>query len=282
MPVEILGLHHYTLRTSDLKRATAFYEGVFGLKRKPQPGMVTRTVRYELDEAEIHLLEVDDLPLIHETPDPRESHLALEVDNIHNAVAACLSGGAEMQQVTFVRDEDGSQSAYLRDPDGNLIELCSHPTWRSRRSPGLGAVGSTLPASIPLAVPVSGAMMASAPELPSEMATTFNAEEYFSNRNQKRENWRLLLTTLIAFLLLGIGAALRYTIFKPKYGTGSSWKTGKDRATAGGSLQAGNGTSPDTTATATPIPTPTPATEQVSPSLSESNGLPAPAAPVKP
>lgn len=280
MPVEILGLHHYTLRTRDLKRATAFYESVFGLKRKPQPGMATRSARYDLGDWELQLLETDDLPDRADAPDPRESHPAIEVDNIHNAVAACLSGGAEMQQVTFVRDEDGSQSAFLRDPDGNLLELCSHPGRFSRRA--------FLPAANPAAngagVANRPVVMASAPSVPSLAEETFphNAENFFSNRNQKRENGRLILTLLVAALLLGAGVALRYTIFAPKYSADPIAKPIPSANQATGDKQSATGNPSAATPTlATPAPTPTPSSEPITPSLSDTNGVPAPPEPKK-
>ena len=275
VPVEILGLHHYTLRTRDLKRATAFYEGVFGLKRKPQPGAVSRTARYDIGGQELQLLEVDDLPEGADAPDPRESHPAIEVDNIHTAVAACLTGGAEMQQVIFARDEDGSQSAFLRDPDGNLLELCSHNGRFSRRAPI---------AAMPLALGAVPPALASPSlvEVTAPVAEDYKAENFFSNRNEKRENGRLIVGLVIATVILGAGVALRYTIFAPRF-VDTNRLTASPALTAKPSDGATTTPSPKSAVTATPyiptpLPTPTPETESITPSLSESGGLPAPPA----
>jgi hypothetical protein len=53
-----------------------------------------------------------------------KGHPALEVTDLRAAVAACVASGARLQQDIFLREHDGSFSAFVRDPDDNLIELC--------------------------------------------------------------------------------------------------------------------------------------------------------------
>ncbi len=132
MPVRVLGFHHFTLLTRDIDSAAAFYEGVLGLARKQRPGFKSRGIWYDVGGLELHLIETPNVPARH------EGHPALEVADIRAAVAACREAGAPVQQDTFVRNHDGSLSALVRDPDGNLIELCSHT--HSESSPGQGTV----------------------------------------------------------------------------------------------------------------------------------------------
>jgi catechol 2,3-dioxygenase-like lactoylglutathione lyase family enzyme len=59
-------------------------------------------------------------------PDPHEGHPAFEVSDIRAAVEACCTAGARVQQNVFVRTHDNSLSAFVRDPDDNLIEFTQH------------------------------------------------------------------------------------------------------------------------------------------------------------
>jgi glyoxylase I family protein len=120
VPVEVLGFHHFTLLTQDVERAAVFYDGVLGLPRKERPAFSSRGIWHDVGDQELHVLESRDLPEHH------EGHPAFEVADIRVAVTACLAGGATLQQDTFVRTHDGSLSAFVRDPDGNLLGFCSH------------------------------------------------------------------------------------------------------------------------------------------------------------
>jgi glyoxylase I family protein len=120
MPVEIVGFHHLTLLVRDLDKAAAFYDNVLGLSRKPRPNFSSRGIWYDVAGQELHLIETPDVP------SRSEAHPAIEVRDIRAAVAICVAGGAELQQDTFVRTHDDSLSAFIRDPDGNLLELTQH------------------------------------------------------------------------------------------------------------------------------------------------------------
>jgi catechol 2,3-dioxygenase-like lactoylglutathione lyase family enzyme len=116
----VTGFHHYTILVRDLDRAVTFYEGVLGLIRKQRPNFASRGAWYDLAGQELHLIETP------EVPDCNEGHPALEVTDLRAAVAACVASGARLQQDIFLREHDGSFSAFVRDPDENLLELCAH------------------------------------------------------------------------------------------------------------------------------------------------------------
>ena len=119
-PVQVRGFHHFTLLVRDLDRAAAFYDDVLGLTRKHRPPFSSRGIWYDVAGLELHLIETA------QVPDCHEGHPALEVGDIESAIVACVAGGATLQQGTFVREHDGSYSAFIRDADGNLLELTQH------------------------------------------------------------------------------------------------------------------------------------------------------------
>jgi len=121
--IHVVGFHHVTHLVRDFDRAVAFYEGVLNLKRKARPDFGNRGVWYVMGAAgdqELHLIETTGVPDCH------EGHPAFEVTDIRGAVEACRAAGARIQQDVFVRTHDNSLSAFVRDPDDNLIEFCSH------------------------------------------------------------------------------------------------------------------------------------------------------------
>ena len=116
-----VGLHHITLLVRDLDRAARFYEEGLGLVRKTRPNFSSRGIWYDLAGMEVHLIETAD-----GVPARNESHPAFEVTDMRDALAACVAAGGALQQDTFVRPHDDSLSAFVRDPDDNLIELTQH------------------------------------------------------------------------------------------------------------------------------------------------------------
>lgn len=119
----VLGFHHFTILVRDLEKAAPFYDDVLGLgnKRKTRPNFDSKGIWYDMGGGqELHLIETNAVPDCH------EGHPAFEVDDIRAAVAACAAAGCRVQQDTFVRTHDDSLSAFVRDPDDNLIEFTAH------------------------------------------------------------------------------------------------------------------------------------------------------------
>lgn len=121
MPTIAVSLHHITLLVRDLDRAALFYDRGLGLTRKTRPPFSSRGIWYDLAGIEVHLIETAD-----GVPPRNEAHPAFETQDIRAAIASCLEHGGTLQQDVFVRTHDGSLSAFVRDPDDNLLELTQH------------------------------------------------------------------------------------------------------------------------------------------------------------
>jgi catechol 2,3-dioxygenase-like lactoylglutathione lyase family enzyme len=123
------GLRHLALRVTDVPRARAFYENVFGMRVVWQP-----------DSEHVYLSSGTDNLALHQKPvsDPREEtdsraramdHFGFIVDS-PQAVDRFFEW-IERNSVTVIhrpkRHRDGSYSFYLADPDGNVVQVLYEP-----------------------------------------------------------------------------------------------------------------------------------------------------------
>ncbi len=116
--MKISKLLHAALLVSDLERAKQFYEGVLGLKEKLRHGFDFDGVWYDLGENELHLMVVaDTLPPAEQHP-RRDYHVAFLVDDYEAAKARLTKLG-----IPFREGRRGFPQLFVRDPDGNLVEL---------------------------------------------------------------------------------------------------------------------------------------------------------------
>jgi glyoxylase I family protein len=136
-PPKLLGLDHVVLRVRDLDAALAFYCGALGCteeRRSEALGLVQLRAGASL----IDLVPVDS-PLGKaggSAPDPKAKnvdHFCLRIEPFDaEALAARLRArGVEPGEIGERYGADGyGPSMYLRDPDGNVVELKGPPTRR--------------------------------------------------------------------------------------------------------------------------------------------------------
>lgn len=120
MPVSIAGFHHAGLMVTDVARAAAFYERVLGLKALPRPDFGFDGRWYDLGNGQqLHLISIEQMPG-NTGQAGFDHHIALEVTDIQEAGQQLVAHGIE-----FVRGSgrSGHPQLFIRDPDGNMIEL---------------------------------------------------------------------------------------------------------------------------------------------------------------
>jgi catechol 2,3-dioxygenase-like lactoylglutathione lyase family enzyme len=107
-------LNHVSVRIRDLVRARAFYEDLLGLAPAPRPDLALPGAWYDVGASQVHLIES-------ETGfggiDPTGPHFALEVPSVAAAKAELDARGVPYLAL-------GDAQLWLRDPDGNVVELC--------------------------------------------------------------------------------------------------------------------------------------------------------------
>jgi catechol 2,3-dioxygenase-like lactoylglutathione lyase family enzyme len=109
---------HAALLVTDLDRAREFYGGALGLKEKQRHSFNFPGAWYDLGDCELHLMVTDEaLPEAGERPQ-RDFHVAFLIDDFEATRRALKEAG-----IPFREGSSGLPQIFIRDPDGNLIEL---------------------------------------------------------------------------------------------------------------------------------------------------------------
>lgn len=113
--------HHASLSVTDLERARGFYEGVLGLSPIERPDFGFPGAWYQAGEIQLHLIQVPegvDVGSPAPGTNPLAHHVAFEIDDYEAACQALASRGIETLETGAAVGQ-----IFVRDPDGNVIEL---------------------------------------------------------------------------------------------------------------------------------------------------------------
>jgi glyoxylase I family protein len=117
--IEMTRFLHAALLVSDLERSEYFYGTILGLKK------IDRVLKfpgawYEIGEFQIHLIVADRVASELQNPEKwgRNQHLAFSVGNLNTAKDVFVSHGYPFQM-----SASGRAALFVRDPDGNILEL---------------------------------------------------------------------------------------------------------------------------------------------------------------
>jgi glyoxylase I family protein len=120
MPITIAGFHHAGFLVTDVERAARFYEGALGLKTLPRPDLGFPGRWYDLGAGQqLHLMSVAGMPG-HADPPRHDRHIALSVPDVQAAEQQLREMGIE---ISYGGGRAGNPQLFIRDPDGNTIEL---------------------------------------------------------------------------------------------------------------------------------------------------------------
>jgi len=108
-------LHHASVRVSEITLARAFYEGVLGLSTAPRPDLGFPGAWYDLGEGQLHLIQHQQKTF--DGIDPTAPHFAVEVASL-----AEVKKTLDARGIAYL--EFGGSQLWVRDPDGNVVELC--------------------------------------------------------------------------------------------------------------------------------------------------------------
>jgi len=112
-------LNHVSVSASDMDASIRFYQEVFGLERIPAPNFGFPTCWLKVGDQQLHLFQ-------RAGSVPEHHHFALTVADFEAVYrkAEALRAFDESTAGGHIRQlPDGSVQMYLRDPDGNLVEV---------------------------------------------------------------------------------------------------------------------------------------------------------------
>ncbi len=123
------GMRHLALTVRDVDRTKAFYERVFGMKVVWQPDPENVYLSSGCDNLALHRGDGGDPSAQH------LDHLGFVLSSISDVEAAWQWAQAEHLEVAkpLRRHRDGSVSFYIRDPDGNVVQVLYEPTISQQR-----------------------------------------------------------------------------------------------------------------------------------------------------
>lgn len=118
-------IDHLVITTADLKACLHFYVDVLGMELDESGGRYA--VNFGKSKFNIHTRRAEFLPAA-ENPTYGSLDLCLEVENLDEAIGEIRKAGYPIELGPVVRHgaRGEMQSIYLRDPDGNLVELCCY------------------------------------------------------------------------------------------------------------------------------------------------------------
>ena len=118
------GVHHISFAVADLERARGFYEGVLGLAPIARPDLGLAGIWYAAGGAEVHLIETPagvDIGTRPAAINPLANHQAFAIDDYAAVVRHLKDKGVEVLETGPDRGQ-----MWVRDPDGNIIELIAN------------------------------------------------------------------------------------------------------------------------------------------------------------
>ena len=123
------GMRHLALTVRDVDAVRAFYERVFGMKVVWQPDPENAYLSSGCDNLALHRGNGGDPAAQH------LDHLGFIVPSIAEVESAWQWAQAEHLDIVhpLKNHRDGSVSFYIRDPDGNVVQVLYEPTISPQR-----------------------------------------------------------------------------------------------------------------------------------------------------
>ena len=119
-------LNHVAVRVTDVDKAKNFYENVIGLRKIPRPQIKIPGEWYGIGDNALHIIGGEPREGIY----PTGPHVAIEVEDFEATKARVeelglpyLDGAAMVARMTPEAQRMVGRQLWIRDPDGNVIEL---------------------------------------------------------------------------------------------------------------------------------------------------------------
>jgi catechol 2,3-dioxygenase-like lactoylglutathione lyase family enzyme len=127
--LSLRGLRHLALRVTDMAKARNFYQGLLGMTVvwEPDPENVYLTSGW--DNLALHLMPKEEAAVFDASKGQSMDHLGFIVESpgmVEGYERRMREAGVKIVK-PFKRHRDGSNSFYMADPDGNVIQILYEP-----------------------------------------------------------------------------------------------------------------------------------------------------------
>jgi glyoxylase I family protein len=115
------GAHHFSICAADIEDARGFYGGILGLAEIERPDFGFPGAWYQAGDVQLHIIVAPEGVDVGRRPPqltPIAGHIAFEIDDYEKAKAHLEGAGVE---VLGLGAKVGQM--FVRDPDGNVVEL---------------------------------------------------------------------------------------------------------------------------------------------------------------
>lgn len=125
--VQVIGLDHIVLLTPDVERALAWWTGHLGLEGD-------RVEAWRAGDAPFPSVRIDEATIVDlfagERTGSNVDHVCVVIDPATDLDALVADGTFDVERgpVEVYGARGMGRSVYVRDPDGNLVELRTYPT----------------------------------------------------------------------------------------------------------------------------------------------------------
>jgi catechol 2,3-dioxygenase-like lactoylglutathione lyase family enzyme len=117
--IKLKGIRHTGIRISDVAKAKDFYGQVLGMSELPRPELPVPGAWYDCNGVQIHLIGENEAmrgPGV-------GPHIALQVADLEQAKQELKARGIPFQELTPPPIMRANPVVFVRDPDGNVVEL---------------------------------------------------------------------------------------------------------------------------------------------------------------
>ena len=120
-------MDHVALATGDAARGERFYCDLLGFRSVPRPSFSFdgRWLVHDAVGVMLHLIHVDDPKPPTDSINTRRGHFALRCSDVDAAIGVFRERGVEFVERRL--PDYGYRQVFIRDPDGNVIELGEWP-----------------------------------------------------------------------------------------------------------------------------------------------------------
>jgi catechol 2,3-dioxygenase-like lactoylglutathione lyase family enzyme len=117
--IKLKAVRHTGINISDVNKSKEFYGQVIGMTELPRPELPIPGAWYECNGVQVHLIgHSETMKGAGVGP-----HIALQVEDLEQAKQELKARGIAFQELTPPPSMRANPVVFVRDPDGNVVEL---------------------------------------------------------------------------------------------------------------------------------------------------------------